>query len=132
MSGLGKSWVNRTALPVDNIGVSYEPGPDETLSPTEAHTWSVIERSLRQQLPLRQIERRARLRTDRTLLTALSGLLGGLALAGAVLLVAQAVAVLALMAAGGCLGVVMVRTVNHVRANRSPHRRRRTLRRRAF
>lgn len=112
--------------------MSNEPGPDETLSPSEAHTWSVIERSLRQQLPLRQIERRARLRADRTLLTGLSGLLGGLALAGAVLLVAQAVALLALMAAGGCLGVVVARTVNHLMANGSPRRRHRTLRRSAY
>ncbi|MFN0027045.1 MAG: hypothetical protein ACKV2O_07665 [Acidimicrobiales bacterium] len=105
--------------------MSNEPGPDETLSPNEAHAWSVIERSLRQQLPLRQIERRARLRGDRSLVMGLAGLAAGLALAGAVLLAPQAVMVLALMAAGGCLGVVVVRATSQLLATRSPYRRRR-------
>ncbi len=119
----GKSWVNPRARFVDNIGVSNEPGPDETLSPNEAHAWSVIERSLRAQLPLRQIERRARLHGDRTLVMAGSGVLGGLVLAGAVALTAQAVIGLALMVAGGCFWVVLFRAAQDLLSPPSPYAR---------
>jgi hypothetical protein len=50
--------------------VPAEFGPDHTLSPDEAYAWRAIERSLRRDLPLRRIERRARLRSDRTLVLA--------------------------------------------------------------
>ncbi len=56
-------------------------GPDDTLSPTEAHAWRIIERRLRIDLPVHRIERRAHLRVDRVLRLAIRCVPGGLLLA---------------------------------------------------
>jgi hypothetical protein len=69
-----------------------DPLPEPALSPDEAHTWHAIERSLRSELPLERIERRARLRTDRVLwagaaLAAAGTVIGTLALLAPISLV---------------------------------------------
>lgn len=87
----------------------HESGPDETLSPDEAYAWSVIERSLRRDLPLHRIERRARLRADRAILLACIGVLLGLGLAALATASPTALVAFGMTLTGACLGVIVVR-----------------------
>lgn len=103
--------VNPPRPTAENRSVPPEFGPDDTLSPTEAHAWRILERRLRIDLPVRRIERRARVRTDRVLRLAVGGLLGGLVLTllarySPELLVAIGVCVAAAGLAGACVRLV--------------------------
>lgn len=101
----------------------YESGPDETLSPDEAHAWYVIERSLRRDLPLQRMERRARLRADRPIVFAALGGVGGLGLALMAGLFPTALTATGTMVAGACLGIILVRaTLCLLSARRHPRR----------
>lgn len=115
--------VNRGRRAVDNRWVPHDSGPDETLSPDEAYAWSVIERSLRRDLPLHQIERRARLRADRALLLASAGVVIGLVLACFAAAAPGALVAAGMMLAGGSLGVMAVRALVAVTAPRRQVRR---------
>lgn len=89
----------------------HESGPDETLSPDEAYAWSVIERSLRRDLPLQRIERRARLRADRTLLLASCGVVFGFVVAALASAAPAALVALGMTTAGASLGIMTVRAL---------------------
>ena len=115
---LPRNWVNRPRPPVDNRQVPNEPGPDETLSPDEAYAWSMIERSLRRELPLQRIERRARLRNDRAIVVAAVGAVTGALVFTAAVLIPVVLAVLAMALAGASLAVLVVRTWQSVSAAR--------------
>ena len=108
----------------DDLHVPAEFGPDHTLSPDEAYAWRAIERSLRRDLPLRRIERRARFRADRTLvlagLVAGSGiLLGAIALTCPEVLVALATMLTTAGVALGALRLGRMAIAAH-RARRDP------------
>ena len=106
----------------------YEPGPDETLSPDEAYAWSMIERSLRRELPLQRIERRARLRNDRAIVVAVLGTVTGILLSSAAVLIPAVLAVLAMALAGASLALLVVRAWQSVSAGRFGYGRVRTRR----
>lgn len=89
----------------------HESGPDETLSPDEAYAWSVIERSLRRDLPLQRIERRARLRADRSLLLASCGVVLGFVVAALAASAPAALVALGMTTAGASLGIMIVRAL---------------------
>ena len=108
----------------DDLHVTAEYGPDHTLSPDEAYAWRAIERSLRRDLPLRRIERRARFRSDRTLVlaalvTVTGALLGAAALTCPPVLVSVAAV---LTVAGFVVGVSRLVRMGLAarRARRSP------------
>lgn len=114
--------VNRGPGAVDNSFVPHDSGPEDILSPDEAYAWSVIERSLRRDLPLQQIERRARLRSDRALLGASVGVIAGFVLACVAAAAPGALVALGMMAAGASLGVMIVRALLAVTAPRRRYR----------
>jgi hypothetical protein len=77
-----------------------DPLPEPALSPDEAHSWYAIERSLRSQLPVERIERRAQLRTDRAMWSGLGLAAGGLVLATIALLLPICLVLAGALAAG--------------------------------
>ena len=106
-----------------------DPLPEPALSPDEAHSWHLIERSLRSELPLDRIERRARLRTDRVMWS-------GAALAGAGLVIGTLALLLpvCLVLAGGLTaglgtGTLICRATMTLAHSRSRRRRRSLFRR---
>jgi len=102
--------------------VGGETGPDDTLSPIEAQAWRIIERSLRRDLPLRRIERRARMRTDRFLQIMGTGLAAGLGLAVAATFSPGLLQALGLTIAVVCVGLAALRSAYRLAAACS-HRR---------
>lgn len=102
--------------------VPSESGPERTLSPDELTAWSVIERSLRRDLPMHKIERRARLQADQTIVLAALGLVAGVALALLASSAPLVVAAIGMITAGACVGVILVRGVASLASGAHRHR----------
>jgi len=111
--------VNPPEPTAENRSVPPEFGPDDTLSPNEAHAWRIIERRLRIDLPVRRIERRARLGADRGLRLAGGGLLGGLILALLARYSPELLVAIGVCVAAAGVAVVCGRLVALVRAERA-------------
>jgi hypothetical protein len=102
-----------------------DPRPEPALSPDEAHSWHAIERSLRADLPLERIERRARLRTDRALRLGAALTIVGLAVATLALFLPVSLVLAGALAAGLGTGTFVCRvaaSLFHSRSRRPSRR----------
>jgi hypothetical protein len=99
-----------------------EPRPEPALSPDEAHSWHAIERSLRADLPLERIERRARLRTDQALRLGAAVAIVGTVVATLALVLPVSLVLTGALASGLGTGVVVCRVAASLFHGRRLHR----------